>query len=264
MLGAPIADDVVSGPTALNVGAVALTTLPLALRRRAPFAVALVVFAAIAARALADSPLEIYPPTVAALIALYSVGAYAPLRDALLATGLLALALAVASERGSGGDATPELVHAYILSAGVLAVGRIAQVRHARALAVERSAAERAAAAAAEERARLARELHDAVSNSLASIVMQAGGAQEVLRDDPDRATRSLASIERVAREGLGEMRQLLGLIGDGAAAGDPQPTLARLEELVAGAREAGLDVRTDIEGHARALPSAVDVPRSA
>ena len=90
---------------------------------------------------------------------------------------------------------------------------------------------------------------------------MQAGGAQEVLRDDPDRATRSLASIERVAREGLGETRQLLGLIGVGAAAGDPQPTLARLEELVAGAREAGLDVRTDIEA-GRRIVAAGDAPR--
>jgi signal transduction histidine kinase len=215
VLGAPIADDVVEGPTALNVAAVALTTLPLAVRRRAPFAVAVAVFAVIAVRALADAPLELYPPMVAALVALYSVAAYAPLRDALLAAGLLALALAIAAERGSGGDAAPELVPAYILAAGVLAVGRIAQVRHARALAVERSAEERAAVAVAEERTRLARELHDAVSHSLASIVMQAGGAQDVLQDDPDRAARSLAAIERAAREGIGEMRRLLGLIGD-------------------------------------------------
>jgi signal transduction histidine kinase len=256
VLGAPIADDVVEGARALNVLAVALTTLPLALRRRAPVAVAMTIFAAIALRALIDEPLEIYPPTIAALIALYTLGAYASLRDALLASGVFVLALAIAADRGTGTDATPQLVPAYILSAGVLAMGRIVQLRHARAAAVE----EQAAAAVSEERARLARDLHDGVSHSLGSIALLAGGAQDVLRNDPDRAAQSLAAIERAARAGLGEMRRLLGLIGDGAAPREPQPTLARLEELIASAREAGLDARAEVEGDAAPLAAAVDV----
>ena len=71
-----IAEDVVEGSTALNLGAVALTTLPLAWRRQAPFVVAVVVLGAFAGRALAGPPLEIYPPLWRALVAIYSVAAY--------------------------------------------------------------------------------------------------------------------------------------------------------------------------------------------
>ena len=262
VVGPRLAEDVVEGPTGLNLVAVTLSTLPLAFRRQAPFAVALVVFGAFAGRALADAPLEIYPTQIALLFSIWSVAAHGSLRVAVVAGGVLVLALAVASERGTDGDAAPQFLPAIILAGGVWTVGRVARVRHERALAVERGAEERAAAAAAEERARLARELHDAVSHSLASIVMQAGGAQDVLRRDPDRASAALGSIERTAREGLGEMRRLLGLLGgsDGDAPRDPQPGLARLGELVDGARQAGLDVDAAVEGPERPLPPAVDL----
>jgi signal transduction histidine kinase len=256
VLGATLAEDVVEGSRALNLAAVALMTLPLALRRRAPAAVALVIFGAWAARALAGPPLEIYPPAIASLIAIYSVAAYASLRDAVAALGLLGLALAVAADRGSGGDAAPELLPSLILAGGVFGVGRVARVRHERALGVEHAATRRVA----EERARLARELHDAVSHSLASIVMQAGGAQDVLRRDPERAETALGAIERTAREGLGEMRRLLGLLGDEDAPREPQPGLDRLDELVAGARGAGLEVDASVEGPLRRLPAGVDL----
>ena len=61
---------------------------------------------------------------------------------------------------------------------------------------------------------------------------MQAGGAQDVLRATRSAPARALGSIERTAREGLGEMRRLLGLLGDGGAPREPQPGLARLDEL--------------------------------
>jgi hypothetical protein len=84
VLAEPLEDDVVEGPLALNLLAVALSTLPIAARRRAPLAAAATVFGAIALRALAADPLEIYPPFLAALVAVYSVAAYAPARSALL------------------------------------------------------------------------------------------------------------------------------------------------------------------------------------
>jgi len=260
VLGAPIAEDVVRGGTALNVAAVALATLPLAYRRRAPFVVAALVLGAWAGRALAGPPLEIYPLAIASIVAIYSVAAYGSLRDALLALGLLTLTVAIAAEAGTGGDAAPDLLPSLFLAGGVWAVGRIARRRHDAALAVERDADERAAEAAAAERERIAREMHDAVSHSLASIVMQAGGAQDVLARDPERAGAALASIEGTARQGLGEMRRLLGLLGDGGAPREPQPGLDRLGELVEGARRAGLDVDSTVEGEARPLPPAVDV----
>ena len=87
VLGAPIAEDVVRGGTALNLAAVALATLPLAYRRRAPFVVAALVLGAWAGRALAGPPLEIYPLAIASIVAVYSVAAYGSLRDALLGFG---------------------------------------------------------------------------------------------------------------------------------------------------------------------------------
>ena len=260
VLGARLAEDVVEGPTGLNLAAVALMTLPLAFRRQAPFPVALVIYGTFGARALAADPLELYPPVVATLIATYSLAAYGELRDALIGFGVLALSVGIAAERGSGGDAAPEVLPTLILTGGVLAAGRVVRVRQDRALAVARTAEERAATAAADERARLARELHDAVSHSLASIVMQAGGAQDVLRKDPDRALTALGAIERTARGGLGEMRRLLGLLGEEEAPREPQPGLARLDDLLGSVRQAGLAVETEVEGERRPLPPAVDL----
>jgi signal transduction histidine kinase len=82
-------------------------------------------------------------------------------------------------------------------------------------------------------------------------------------RDQPavrQRAETALGSIERTAREGLREMRRLLGLLGDESAPREPQPGLDRLDELVAGARGAGLEVSTAVEGAPTRLPAGVDL----
>ncbi len=268
ILARPVADDVVQGPLALNLAALSLATLPLAARRRAPLAVTLVVFGALAARALAADPLEIYPPLLAGLIASYTVAAYSSLAAALggLAAGVGSVELAAAL--GSGGDAAPDPMAAPVLLGAVWAVGRVAGSRFASARTIERQAAERdrrreehVRLAAEAERRRIARELHDSVSHSLALIAMQAGGAQEVLRSQPDRAEASLGSIERAAREGLTEMRRMLGLMDSdsGGAALSPGPGLARVHELVDGARRAGLEVALVTEGEPGHLPVAVD-----
>jgi signal transduction histidine kinase len=268
ILARPFADDVVRGPLALNLVALALATLPLTARRLAPLAVTATVFGAIGVRALAADPLEIYPPILAGVVAIYSVAAYSSPRAALLGAATAAGAVAVAAARGSGGDSSPDLIPVLILLGAVWTVGRVAGSRHAQAAEIERRAAERdrrreeeARAAAAAERGRIARELHDSVSHSLALIAMQAGGAQAVLHREPERAEKSLRSIELAAREGLTEMRRLLGLIGgEPRAELSPQPGLNRLDALVDRAREAGLDVSLRSEGEARAVPPAVDL----
>jgi signal transduction histidine kinase len=269
ILARPFADDVVEGPLALNVAALALATLPLAARRRAPLVVVGVVFGTIAVRALLADPLEIYPPMLAGLVAIYSVAAYGTWRHALAGAAIAVGAVEVAALRGSGGDATPDPVAAPVLLGAVWAVGRVAGSRHARARALARDAAardsrreEEARAAVAAERARIARDLHDSISHSLALIAMQAGGAQAILRQDPGRAEQSLRSIERAAREGLVEMRRLLGLVGthevDDSLA--PPPGIGRLPALIDGARDAGLDVSLSSEGEERPLPPSVDL----
>jgi signal transduction histidine kinase len=256
----PLAEDVVEGPTWLNLVAVTAGTLPLAVRRHAPFAVALVVYAVLAGRALAAEPLELYPTFLAALIATYTVASYAPLRDALLSAGFSALAISVLVVQGSGGDATPDPLASAILFGTVWLVGRVVGVRNERARQLHEARDQHAAEAVSAERERIARELHDSVSHSLAAIVMQSGGARNVIATDPDRAAASLASIEQTARRGLDEMRRMLGLMGRSEADLAPQPGIEAIGELVVGLREGGLDVALETTGVPDELPAAVDV----
>lgn len=260
LLVRPLAEDVVGGPLWLNLLAVSAGTLPLVLRRRFPFGVALLLYAVLAGRALADAPLELYPTFLAALVATYTVASYASLRDAVLSAGFSAMAISVAVVRGSGTDATPAPLASLILFGTVWLVGRVVGVRNERAQQLHEARDQHAAEAVAAERERIARELHDAVSHSLAAIVLQAGGARNVLATDPDRASDSLATIERTARRGLEEMRRMLGLLGESDAALAPQPGVDRLPDLVSELADGGLDVRLVVEGDPVTLPVGVDV----
>jgi signal transduction histidine kinase len=119
-----------------------------------------------------------------------------------------------------------------------------------------------AARAVAEERRRIAREMHDVVAHSVSMMVIQAGGARRILDRDPARATAAATLIERAGREALVEMRHLLGLLhGDGEAAEyAPQPTLARLDALVERARAAGLPVTLEVDGERPELSAGLDL----
>ena len=117
-------------------------------------------------------------------------------------------------------------------------------------------------AAVAEERRRIAREMHDVVAHSVSTMVIQAGGARRILARDPARAVEAAALIERTGREALGEMRHLLGVLhaGENLAALTPQPTLLELGALAERSRAAGLPVELRVEGERRELPPGVDL----
>jgi len=120
-----------------------------------------------------------------------------------------------------------------------------------------------AAQAVADERRRIAREMHDVVAHSVSVMVVQAGGARRILARDPERAVEAAALIERTGREALVEMRHLLGVLHaeDGHAPEfEPQPTLAQLDALVARTRAAGVPVEMRVEGEKRELPAGVDL----
>jgi signal transduction histidine kinase len=115
--------------------------------------------------------------------------------------------------------------------------------------------------AVAEERARLARELHDLVSHNVGMMVVQAGAGDVLLDKEPARTREALHAIEAGGREALLELRRLLGLLRDGQEAElAPQPTLARVHELVDRVRNAGVDVALRVEGELQELDSAVDM----
>lgn len=120
----------------------------------------------------------------------------------------------------------------------------------------------RTAAAIAEERARIARELHDVVAHSISVIILQARGGRRVLQSEPADAGEAFVTIERTGHQALEEMRRLLGMLGrsDEELALAPQPSLRELETLVEQVRTAGLPVELVIEGEARELPPGIDL----
>jgi len=118
-----------------------------------------------------------------------------------------------------------------------------------------------------EERLRIARELHDVVAHTMATITVQAAAATQLLRDRPDEAAESLKAIRAASKDGLRELRAILDVLrtasGDGDESADPtQPTpgLSRIDDLVAGVRAAGLPVTVTVTGTPRALPAVTDL----
>jgi signal transduction histidine kinase len=113
-----------------------------------------------------------------------------------------------------------------------------------------------------DERARIARELHDAVAHSVGVMVVQAQGASQILGQDGDpRVREALAHVERAGQDALVEMRRLLGLLRAGDAPADraPAPSLAELDGLLDDVRAAGLPVELTVTGTPAALPAGVD-----
>jgi signal transduction histidine kinase len=132
-------------------------------------------------------------------------------------------------------------------------------VRHHAGLAeAER---ERARRGAAEERMRIARELHDVVAHGMSVITVQAGFGHLVIDDQPGEARTALGAIEAAGRQTLAEMRQLLDVLrADGTPALDPAPGLAELDQLISQAAQAGIQVDLDITGRPRDLPAGIEV----
>ena len=128
---------------------------------------------------------------------------------------------------------------------------------------LEREREVRAREAVAEERATIARELHDVIGHALNLVVIQAGGAQRVLESKPQLARESLASIELAGRQALTDMERMLGILHATEGADDrlsPQPGLDQVEGLAARVSEAGLTVELTVDGVPRTLPSSIDL----
>ncbi|HXU22688.1 MAG TPA: histidine kinase, partial [Tepidiformaceae bacterium] len=131
-----------------------------------------------------------------------------------------------------------------------------------RADRLEREREEKARAAVAEERARIAREMHDVVAHNISVMVVQAGAARRVVQSDSLSATDALLTIEKTGRQTLQEMRRLLGVLrtGDDGLALAPQPGLGELASLLEQLRKAGVPVELREEGEPRQLPAGHDL----
>lgn len=188
----------------------------------------------------------------------------------LMAGGMLSLLpiaiFALASPHQAAGDFAPVDV---LLLGAVWAAGRAVRHRQLRTVELEAQVrlAERerealARAAVARERTRIARELHDVVAHGVSLIVVQAQAADTLLDHAPERARTAIAAIEEAGREALVELRRLLGVLRDedGATALAPQPSLARLQGLLAQVGAAGVPVELVVEGRTRPLPPGIDL----
>ena len=267
--GPPLAFGHMVGPRALVAGLYAVTSLALAWRRRAPVAVLAFIAIADSAFYLVYGAPEGLGSFVPLLVAVYSVGRYAPTRSVAPAAALTASAMfihdATDPQFGFGGA----IAFFWLVLASAWPIGHAFRRRaeeaadlagHARQLAAERDAA--AQAAVEGERGRIARELHDVVGHGLSVIVLQLVAAQALIEGgDAAGARERISSTERSARDALAEMRRLLDLLDDGAAPSlTPKPGLAQAERLVEDTCAAGAEVDLEITGTPLNLPPGIDL----
>ena len=262
LLDAVLYPDV--APLPWRVLAAVLWTVPLMLVRRSPAGVTAVVVGTLLLWSLATSGAnEGFAPFPSLLVLAFAAGLRVrslPASAALGAAPLVAMALVV--QRGYyQHEPTPgSLVILTFFLGGSWALGRLVLARARQLEQEQRTSGERARTAVVEERARIARELHDVVAHSLSIIAVQAGAAEGLLRKDPERAAAHLQVARTSAREGLAEMRRLVGTLREDDASLAPQPTLNRVDELVDAAREAGTPVELALPDGLPVLPPGLDL----
>ncbi len=200
---------------------------------------------------------------VAPMIALYTVAAESGVRRALaygLGTlavlGLASIAVNPLGRFGGGVDILPFMI-AVVVVAGIAVANRRAYVASIRERA-EQDARRRLD----EERLRIARELHDVVAHTMATINVQAGVAAHVLSTQPEVVAESLQAIKTASKQGLRELRAILNVLrqADDADPTQPAPGTAQLEALIDGARRAGLETTLTVTGDPVPLPATVDL----
>ncbi|MGW8491441.1 sensor histidine kinase [Streptomyces sp. NPDC055886] len=256
-------------PELFSVFLMALSAAALVLRRRRPMQV-LAVTAALAAveYVLMDPPAPVVMSTV---IALYTVASRTD-RPTAWRVGLLTMGglTAAAMVFGSTPWYSQENFGVFAWTGLAGAAGDAVRSRRAfvdaireRAERAERTREEEARRRVAEERLRIARDLHDVVAHHIALVNVQAGVAAHVMDKRPDQAKEALAHVRDASRSALNELRVTVGLLrqqGDPEAPTEPAPGLAVLGELVDTFRNAGLPVEVACAEGGEQLPAAVDL----
>jgi signal transduction histidine kinase len=259
----------IDAPWPLGIAFALGTTVPLLWRRRAPLVVLVVVFVSLA---VADETYSMAnnasSPFAGLLIATYASGAYTNRRDGWIAAALIGIVL-VAMAFSIGEDVIGDMLFIGGILYAVWGAATIVRSRQelagalaARTVELEHEREENARLAVAEERARIARELHDVVAHNLSIMVLQAGAERRAIGDERPQTTEALATIEDTGRTAMAEMRRLLGMLrrSDDELALAPQPSLRYLDDLVSQVREAGLPVDLRVEGAPRAVAPGVDL----
>jgi signal transduction histidine kinase len=259
---------------ALGVLLAAVASLPLVAWRRAPLAVFVVTAAASAALNAIGYP---QGPPLGPTIALFLLALYPERSRAsrwTIAGVVVGLFVVHVSSVAVAEDAFPTvaLLFGTVVWGGAWVIGDRVRQRRARIVELEERArrAERDAErerrlAAAEERTRIARDLHDSAGHAINVILVQAGAARLLSTQDPERSRAALETIEEVARETLGEIDQLVRALRDDDGANgagervEPPTGLAAVETLAARQRSAGLAIDIREHGSRRTLSPGLD-----
>ncbi|HEY7621071.1 MAG TPA: histidine kinase [Solirubrobacteraceae bacterium] len=241
-----------------------------AARRRAPLLAAALVFAALTVMEQLGGPVNtsLVGPFVSAFIVSYSIGANLEGRRLVVGTAWLVVLVTLISVFDPNADEGLNLIWGWlVIVAAPVLVGRLLRDRARLARALHHAASEDdgepwAEQAVAEERIRIAGELHDVVARAVRRMVLDADGAAALVDSDPPRAALAFAAVEQTGRDALAEIRQVLGVLRreDDELALAPQPTLAHVADLVRRARAAGLPVDLSIEGEPVALSAGADL----
>ncbi|GAA3390758.1 sensor histidine kinase [Cryptosporangium minutisporangium] len=267
----PVAGQIVSaGPGNVDALGIAFNTgtvVPLIWRRTAPFAIALIVMSMGLLTSAYEQPGQ--QLQYGALVATYTVADLAPRPwqrwSVLLGQCVLIPPGAIWIKHNT----LPEFLFTLLLPIAAWMLGTVARLHReradalaARAAELERQRSADAARAAAEERARIARDMHDVLAHAVSVMVVQAEAGPLVVRSDPDRAERVFDAIAASGRDAMAQLRRSLGVLrtaGDTPALA-PQPTVAAIPALADRVRDTGLRVVVDVVGEPGPLPADAEL----
>jgi signal transduction histidine kinase len=251
-------------PWFVTLPVIAGTVAPIVFRRKYPIAAAYLILV----MATVHSVLEIgIASAITTCVALYTLVAYVGRKPAVLFLAVNEVIALVQTPWQMPNDWVTALIVVNLAIAFSWALGEFAGARRAyhaeleqrlRLLETERD--QQARIAVADERARIARELHDVVAHAVSVMVVQADGAAYAVHSQPDLAARAVKTISSTGREALTELRRLLGVLRSEDAEGErtPQPGTQSLSELAERVRAVGLPVQLDIVGNVDDLPAGV------
>jgi signal transduction histidine kinase len=262
--------DAPTGPLWFDLLAVTAIVVPLFFRRRFPFGAPLAVGVAVALTTFVDERLvpKDFIPFFAGCAAVFLMGLLRERSQAIagivLAVGVEALVAYRDPLKNLSAFIATCIVFGLIWTVAFTLGRKFQEADEARDRAVraEREREERARSAVTEERARIARELHDVVGHSVSVMTVQASAVRRLLRPEQEREREALLTVEQTGREALAEMRRMVGVLRrpEEAPALAPQPSLEHLGKLVDQVREAGLPVELRVEGDPLPLPAGVDL----